>query len=65
MIDLDKDTRLALITKADRFKRDYSSAYWGSRKPTEKQRFINACIIIEELAGLVVNMLELEDLECV
>lgn len=63
MIDLDQDTRLALIAKAERFQVEYAPDYWGKKQPPEKQKFVNACIIIEELTGFIINMLELEDSE--
>ena len=62
--EMDRETRLALIGKAEQFAVEYSAKYWAAKKPPEQQKFVHACIIIEELVGLVVHLLDWEAEPC-
>jgi len=62
--ELDAETRLALIAKAEAFMTNYQPSYWSAKEPPEQRKFIYACDIIQEMGGLIIRLLEEDSALC-
>jgi len=58
MNNLDAETRIALVEKAESFRTQFDPDYWRNKTPTEPCNFIFACEVIKSMAGLIINMME-------